>query len=575
MNKTKILGVSKDNKYVFTNRGFYVTENKGIYVPYNHKMIPYLVKIAKDNNEFEYQTGQISLNEYISKPKKVLNIISEAFYIKDSINLITEWNKNFNKKFILNESRSINEIRKKVKDSFDGLKFLVSEQIVDANASDIVNKLIAALSKTFNDDETEALKQIKRINSKDLLDKVNNILKTKKNMDIKTYINSEMSDVDFEYKAIYDHLKTIDASLSKGYQSNKFLQATGKVIDTTAKVGGLFLKGLSAAAKAIILPILKKGVIPLLRWIRRNAYTSIGIVVDVVTALIPITTGVNKTIWGLLVMLDLYELITGESDSQDEERNANPYMYLIIDLISFLFSSAAGQTAKIGLKTATAGTKVSSGLAKMLKSLIQKVPMLKNGLKTIMDFLIKKLPSAYKVLQVVFRGIDKIIMGVETFIRQLLSKKGALALGTGIGIAWLFNQRPLEVGDSGNDVAAVNQYFYENHNLVWPECTIDENLINLLKNDGNKFTKNTEQAVKTFEACLSKDQNLSSIVKSVDGKITDKELAFYTSAEMDDRNIVTKYIPHSVKEKTKETIGNVMKLLSQGAEKILKPITNK
>jgi len=569
----KLLGVSKDEKYVFTNKGFYVCENQGFYVPYNEGMIPYLVQIAKDNNDFEFNAGQITLKEYLSKPRKVLTIISEIFSPQQSLRLVKEWEENFGKKTILTESINQKTAEKIVSESFDGLRSLVSEQNTDATALDITTKLVNALSKTFNDDEEEALKQIKRINSKELLDKVNQQLKKKKNMDIKAYINDEMSDVDWEYKAIYDHLKKIDASLSQGYQSNKFLQATGKVVDAGAKVGGMVLSGLSAAAKKIILPILKKGFIPLLRWIRRNAYTAIGIVVDVVTAIIPVTTAVNKAIWGLIVLLDLYELIVGESDPKDQERNQNPYMFLIIDLISFLFSSAVGQTTKVGLKAATAGTKASSGLAKTLKSLLNKLPSLKSGLKGISDFFAKKMPGAYKVLEMVFRGVDKIIMGVETFIRQLLSKRGAVAVATGVSIAWFFEPRNLKIGDSGNDVAAVNKYFSEYHNLMWPDCMVDQNVVNSIKNDGNKFTKNTETAVKTFEGCIRKNPEYKDVIKDVDGQINNYELSLYTNVEMDDRNVVTKYIPHSVKSKFQDTVGGVMKHLSQGAEKVIKPIS--
>ena len=36
--------------------------------------------------------------------------------------------------------------------------------------------------------------------------------------------------------------------------------------------------------------------------------TSIGIVVDVVTAMIPVTTGANKLVWAMIVILDMWEI---------------------------------------------------------------------------------------------------------------------------------------------------------------------------------------------------------------------------------------------------------------------------
>jgi hypothetical protein len=469
----KLLGVSKDEKYVFTNKGFYVCENKGFYVPYNEGMLPYLVQIAKDNNDFEFNAGQITLKEYLSKPRKVLTIISEIFSPQQSLRLVKEWEENFGKKTILTESINQKTAEKIVSESFDGLRSLV-----------------------------------------------------------------------------------------------------GKVVDAGAKVGGMVLSGLSAAAKKIILPILKKGVIPLLRWIRRNAYTAIGIVVDVATALLPITTGINKAIWGLIVLLDLYEIIVGESDPKDPDRNANPYMFLIIDLISFLFAAAAGQATKAALKTAGKVT-TTSATGKLLQGLLNKLPGLKNGLSRVGAYLAEKMPGINKVIQTVFNGLSKVISGVETFIKQLFSKKGVVAVGSGLAVAWFFKERNLKVGDSGNDIAAVNQYFSEDHNTMWPECKIDDNLVNSLKNDGNKFTKNTETAVKTFEGCISKNPEFKGAIEKVDGEINNYELAFYTDVEMDDRGLVTKYIPHSAKQAFNNTIGGVMKNLSKGAEKVLSPISNK
>lgn len=476
MKKVNLIGISKDEKYLFTNKGFYVCENEGFYVPYNENMIPYLIQISKDNNNFEFGVGEITLNEYISKPRKILTIISEILSPQHSLKLIKEWEENFGDKlFMINESTDSIIIEQRVQESWDGLKILLESWLGD----------------------------------------------------------------------VWDKTK-----------------------QAASKVGGWILSGLSAATKKIILPIIKQGIIPLLRWIRRNAYTAIGIVVDVVTAIIPYTTSANKTIWGLIVLLGLYEIASGDIDPKDPDRVSNPYMFLIIDLISFIFAAAVGQTAKVGLKASS--KTISSSTSKILKSLLNKLPGVRNGLKSITDIVSKNLPGLYKVVEVVFRGLDKIILGVETFIRQLLTKKGAVAVATGVSIAWFFEPRNLKIGDSGNDVAAVNNYFSENHNNLWPECPLSQSVVNSIKQDGNKFTKNTEDAVKMFEGCLIKHSVYGKdAIKKVDGQITDAELALYTNIEMDDRNIVTKFIPHSTKQAFQNTIGSVLTTAAKGLESII------
>jgi hypothetical protein len=567
---SNILGVSNDDKYIFTNKGFYVCENEGFYIPYNEGMLPFLVQMVKDNADFELKKGKISLKEYSSIPRKLLYQLSEIFQSGKQFKLIKEWEENFGKKTLINESFNPAQIKKSISESFDGLRKLISEQNINSLATEISSKIIDALSKTFNDDEEEALKQIKRINSKELLDLVSNNIKVRKKMDLKTYLNSEMSDVDWEYKSIYNHLKSLDASMASGYKENKFLQGAGKIVDAGAKVGGVVLKGLSAATKAIILPLLKKGIIPLLRWVRRNAYTSIGMVIDIVTAMIPVTTGINKIAWILIVMLDLYEIIVGDFDPEDDERNQNPYMFLVIDLIAALFSSAAGSAAKAGLK---GGAKaMSSSTSKVLKSLLEKLPGLKNMLKGWGEFLAKKIPALNSIIRKIFGGIDRIILGIETFIKQLFSKKGLMAVATGAAIAWFFKERELSVGDSGNDVLAVNQYFSTKHNDMWPDCSVPQDVVNNLKNDGNKFTENTEIAVKTFEGCLIK--KYPKVIKQVDGKITNQELACMVKVEMDDRGMLKHIIPLETRENFNKTMESIMSFLAKGAEKTLKPLSN-
>jgi hypothetical protein len=77
-----------------------------------------------------------------------------------------------------------------------------------------------------------------------------------------------------------------------------------KVVDKTKELGNKALSlGKEYASK-----LMMGAFIPALRWIRRNAMTSVGIVVDVVTAMIPITTGANKLVWAMIVILDLWEI---------------------------------------------------------------------------------------------------------------------------------------------------------------------------------------------------------------------------------------------------------------------------
>ena len=459
MNQVKLIGVSQDNNYLFTNNGFYITKGEGGYVKYTESL-PYLVEIAQDNNDYEFTKGIISLTEYSLKPRKILSILLESLPFNESLSILKEWDNKFGNKLLITESDNSESVKKIVSESFGEIKSLVSEQNTYSTAVDITNKIIDALSKTFNDDEQEALNQVKRINSADLLSNVEKVIKSKKKMSLINYLNSEMSDVDWEYKSIYNHLKNIQSSYSKGYQENKFYQSVGKGIDAAQSGLALVGKALSSVAKKIIIPIIKKGVLPFMRWIRRNLNTYLGIIVDVVLSLLP-TVVVMKVVWGLIVLLDIYEIATGDYDPDDPDRAQMPFVYLVTDIISWGFTAAAGKAASVTLKSGIKGGKaVGSATKGILKKALDTAPTIKNGLKVVQEFL-NKLFGAGNFATKIFGYVDSVITKMVNWIKSLLgetssvlkTKKGvataSIGLGLGVGMAELFAERSFGEGKSG------------------------------------------------------------------------------------------------------------------------------
>ena len=115
-------------------------------------------------------------------------------------------------------------------------KDVVNEQINNIS-QDIARKLIKALSGWFDDDEVEALKQIRRIDSKEILNGVNQAITKDKGVSLSDYLNDEMSDIDVEYGQIFNHLVTYDSSYQKGYKGDGVISKVGKVIDNISKSG--------------------------------------------------------------------------------------------------------------------------------------------------------------------------------------------------------------------------------------------------------------------------------------------------------------------------------------------------
>jgi uncharacterized membrane protein len=329
------------------------------------------------------------------------------------------------------------------------------------------------------------------------------------------------------------------------------------------KVGGAIAKNVGDLAKKVLM----QGVLPAMRWIRRNAYTAIGTVVDVVSAMIPVTTGINKLIWAMIVILDILEITTGNFDPQDEERRADPYSGLLIDLISFTFAAAVGLGAKAAVKAVKAGKPVSGFLKNTITKLKGVFPSIASSLKSFGDIIVKYIPGAKNIVNTVLSGVNKVLSGLDKFINQLFSKQGALAVGTGAVVAFISKPVILGIGSSGQDVAAMNKYFKEIHNLVVPDkFKVDPKKIST----GNSFDKNSEDAVKKFATYFNSDPELSKYTQlRTDGKIDNPGLQAM-GITMDDRGIA-KLIP----QKAKDAMGKAAKAGTDFLRKGLKGVEGK
>ena len=340
-------------------------------------------------------------------------------------------------------------------------------------------------------------------------------------------------------------------------------KTAGKAWDGVKKVGSAIGKVSANFAKSILM----KGFLPLLRWIRKNAYTMMGTIVDVVSAIIPVTSGINKLIWSMIVILDIFEITTGNFDPEDEERKQDPYVGLLIDLISFAFAAAAGLTAKTAIRAVKAGKPMSSFLKSTLTKFKNMLPGISNTLKSFGDFIVKYIPGAKKVVSTVMSGVSKVLDGVDKFISQLFSKQGAVAVGTGVVVGFISKPVLLGIGSSGQDVAALNKHFREYHNLIVSDkFKIDPKKIST----GNTFDKNTEDAVKKFASYFNSDPELSRYTQlRTDGKIDNAGLQS-VGVTIDERGIA-KLIP----QKAKDVMGKAAKAGTDFLRKGLKGVEAK
>lgn len=125
MENLQFEGISKNLRYLFTNKGIYDFVNDKC-VRYESLTIIDGIKILKEVQNFEYKSGLINLQEHISNPRRALISISEILLPKENVSLVNEWEKRYGSKLLLiNESTDSQYIEEKIEESWIGLETLL------------------------------------------------------------------------------------------------------------------------------------------------------------------------------------------------------------------------------------------------------------------------------------------------------------------------------------------------------------------------------------------------------------------------------------------------------------------
>lgn len=439
----KILGVSQDDKYLFTDNGYYLVENgDSNFFRYSTNSITELFKMYKSNVEYNFSNGLISLQERLLSPKKFINIILESFEVSENLRVLieSEWLKVTQSNFIINE---------------------------DSNSLLIEN----VISESWNQCELIC-------------------------------------------ENWWDNIK-----------------------QGASNVWGNIKKGATKVLNNVIIPIIKKGVLPFLRWIRRGLNSYIGMVIDIIASLFP-TVVVMKAIWGMIVMLDIYEIGTGDYDPKDPMRAQAPILMLIPDLISLIFTAVAGKFVGTGIKTAGVGffKTLSPSMKNLLTRLIEYLPRLKPFLDEASKVLTRFFGTGFgKFIGKIFGFLDRVIeklvvqftslFNLKTIgksISQTISsftgkelKKSLLKLGIGgtiaVGLTELFHQKSIKKGESNNVVKKLKEVLN-----IWDTFPEYTGIMTTPLNTDSKFDDQTEKAVKNFQEIFNK-KNQNKFVIPVTG----------------------------------------------------------
>lgn len=262
------------------------------------------------------------------------------------------------------------------------------------------------------------------------------------NEEVKTNINNIVESIEWKKELVSEWIK------EKGVISEGLWDSIKSgVSNIVSKVGNAGIE----MAKTIF----NKGILPALRWVRRGLYTGVGIVIDVIVSILAAKS--NAIVWFVIVLLDIYEIGTGDYDPQDPGRMQMPFFFLFADLLGCIFSGAAALAMKKSAAVvAKEGlSKAGPTAVKMAEGLVQKIPSLKGSLKGVAETLSQKLgPSAGGVIGKILGFIESILTKCGQFLSKLLSKEGAKAGVTGVAVLGTGKviEKGLEKFDKNNKV---------------------------------------------------------------------------------------------------------------------------
>lgn len=326
MSSLNYVAFSENMNYIFTNKGvakLSLKENdlngKNM-VSYTYENLNIAIDILKENIEFKFKTGKLSLLEYTSHPRKFLYQLLEIFKPNDSITIIKEWEQGFGDKLLLiNESTENLLLEEKINNSWESFKVLLEQWYNPADWYGYAKKGIENIDKYGQEQVQKAKGWVK------------------------------------------DQAQQIK---SKGF--------TGWAKDKAASVWNKVKEGIASAWKCVT----NNPVECIMEGLRGLTMTAAGAAILTGVSFVPVVGQVsNGIIFGSLLLWDLYKMLSGKYES-------GKYQWSLLDIVVGAVSLLLPALGKV-VKTAGVGIKTASQLAKAASKggvLAKAVTVIKTGL---------------------------------------------------------------------------------------------------------------------------------------------------------------------------------------------------
>jgi general stress protein CsbA len=172
-----------------------------------------------------------------------------------------------------------------------------------------------------------------------------------------------------------------------------------------------------------VFKLLGQGVVYLFRKIRSAMYHPVGMILDAILIATGIGKGVQMVVWGIIVALDIYELVSGNYEEQLPMWQR--LLFLGVDVLGLATSGVFAKAAKalVAGKDLTTIAKSPAG-KKLLVSIVESAEKAPSLLSKATTFLAEKFPKGSKFISGILGKVGKFLESLINSIKSVIGVPG-------------------------------------------------------------------------------------------------------------------------------------------------------
>lgn len=157
------------------------------------------------------------------------------------------------------------------------------------------------------------------------------------------------------------------------------------------------------------------------RKIRQAVYSPVGMIIDAILIATEIGKVPQAVVWAIVVMLDIYELVTGDYEHPNEPMWLR-ILFMGVDVLGLVLAGVAAKAGRVLIEGSLAGAKTAEQMGVNIAKSPKMIELLKNMVSALKD-LPSKLSSVSKSLakNKTWGGfVSKALNGVGKFVQKIL-----------------------------------------------------------------------------------------------------------------------------------------------------------